>query len=264
MDIAALLGELRALRAQGDAPEMRTEGPSHTAWRAKADAILRRALGEASPTLAAFRSISFEADFWTGSPGEFDAYQRVFADGVARACALIDAAIYEVEIVVASESNVTLSKAMEPSGKVFVVHGRDDATKYQLLRVLDRATNLEAIVLHEQTNEGNTILEKLDHHARAADFAVVLVTADDEGRLRGGAESHLMPRGRQNVIFEAGMLIGLLGRRNVAIIVERDVERPSDLDGVVYIELDSAGAWKQQLAREISAAGHEIRFERIP
>jgi predicted nucleotide-binding protein len=62
------------------------------------------------------------------------------------------------------------------------------------------------IVLHEQINNGRTILEKFEQHAASAAYAVVLLTADDEGGARSVAERQV--RGRQNVIFELGFFFG--------------------------------------------------------
>jgi len=144
-----------------------------------------------------------------------------------------------------------------------VVHGHDDAHKHELMRLLDRAVELEAVVLHEQPNRGATILEKLERHAQAASFAIVLLTGDDEGRLRG-ADGPLNPRGRQNVILELGMFITLLGREHVVVLKDPDVEEPSDLSGLVYIPLDTAGAWRHDLLKELKAAGIKVDFNRIP
>jgi predicted nucleotide-binding protein len=43
--------------------------------------------------------------------------------------------------------------------KVFVVHGRDDAAKVNVARYIERL-DLEAIVLHEQPNDGKTLMAK--------------------------------------------------------------------------------------------------------
>ncbi len=48
-----------------------------------------------------------------------------------------------------------------------------------------------------------------------------------------------------------GFFYGLLGRDHVAVLYERGVEKPSDIDGLVYIELDKAGAWKTALLAEL-------------
>lgn len=50
-------------------------------------------------------------------------------------------------------------------GPIFVVHGHADALRHELVRVLERATDREVIVLHEQANAGRTILDKFEAHA---------------------------------------------------------------------------------------------------
>lgn len=148
------------------------------------------------------------------------------------------------------------------SRPTFVVHGHDRAALHEAVRVLERGTGREVIVLHEQANAGRTILEKFEDHVADVSFAVVLLTGDDEGGIRGGTNKQ--PRGRQNVIFELGFLFGKLGRRRVAVLLEENVEKPSDIDGLVYITFDEAGAWKQSLARELEAAGISADRSRIP
>ena len=61
-----------------------------------------------------------------------------------------------------------------------------------------------------------------------------------------------------------GAFVGLLGRRNVAILYGKDVELPSDLAGLVYIPLDLSKAWRMELLKEIEAAGIEVDRSRIP
>ena len=85
---------------------------------------------------------------------------------------------------------------------------------------------------------------------------MVLLTGDDEGRKQDDGE--LQPRGRQNVVFELGFFIGTPGRDHTAILYEPGVELPSDLRGLLYIELDAQGAWKLTLAKELKAAGINV------
>ena len=40
-------------------------------------------------------------------------------------------------------------------------------------------------------------------------------------------------------------------------------ELPSDYDGVLYKEFDSAGAWKVELFRELKAAGYEVDANKL-
>lgn len=156
----------------------------------------------------------------------------------------------------------TVGARRAADGPIFVVHGHDRAVLHEAVRVLERATAREVIVLHEQANAGRTILEKFENHAALTSFAVVLLTGDDEGGIRRSASMRV--RSRQNVIFELGFFFGKLGRRRVAVLLEGDIEKPSDLNGLVYIELDSTGAWKYTLARELEAADISVDRSRIP
>ena len=48
--------------------------------------------------------------------------------------------------------------------------------------------------------------------------------------------SHFQARARQNVVFEYGLFIGALGRDRVCCLLNKDTtERPSDIDGILYV-----------------------------
>ena len=137
------------------------------------------------------------------------------------------------------------------TNKVFVVHGHDNAAKHELARFLERV-ELEAVILHEQPNQGRTIIEKFIEHAGEVAFAVVLFTPDDLGGAQ--AASTQAARARQNVVFELGYFVGQLGRGRVCLLRKGDVEIPSDLYGVIYTELDENEGWKIALVKELKAA----------
>lgn len=140
---------------------------------------------------------------------------------------------------------------------VFIVHGRDNEAKQEVSRFIE-SLGLKAIVLHEQASGGKTIIEKIEHYANDADFALVLYTPCDLGR--GVSESNQSPRNRarQNVVFEHGYLMGHLGRENVCALKKGDIETPNDISGVVYVDLDAAGAWKAEVVRELRSCGYKI------
>lgn len=136
-----------------------------------------------------------------------------------------------------------------PGTSVFVVHGRNEHRKSEVARFLE-GLGLDAIILHEQPNAGRTVIEKFETYAGRAGFAVVVVTADDEGGL---ANTDVRgPRARQNVVFELGFFFGKLGRNRVCVLFESGVEKPSDIDGIVYLPFE--GEWKLALGRELKAA----------
>jgi predicted nucleotide-binding protein len=84
----------------------------------------------------------------------------------------------------------------------------------------------------------------------------VLLTADDLGGSRDAEK--MLGRARQNVIFELGFFFGTLGREFVAVLHEENVELPTDIHGLVYIPIDSQGAWRTKLAKELTDAGFQI------
>ncbi|AMD01601.1 TIR domain-containing protein [Halomonas chromatireducens] len=144
-------------------------------------------------------------------------------------------------------------------GNVFIVHGRDQALKEAVARFVAKI-GLNPIILHEQTNEGRTLIEKFEANA-SADFAIALFTPDDVGGLKSDTPS-LSNRARQNVLFEFGYFLGRLGRRHACALVQGEIELPSDYSGVVFIPVDSAGHWKFELLRELKAAGFSIDANR--
>jgi predicted nucleotide-binding protein len=153
-----------------------------------------------------------------------------------------DASVREIT---AGRENLAVSK------RVFVVHGHNNETKVIVARYLEKL-GLEPIILHEQPDSGNTVIEKFEIHS-AVSFAVVLLTADDLGAAKS-EQTALRPRARQNVVFELGYFVGRLSRRRVCALYSGDVEMPSDYHGVLYVPIDSQGAWKTKLAQEFVEA----------
>ena len=152
----------------------------------------------------------------------------------------------------AVHKNETLDKS-----KVFIVHGHDVEVKLEVARFIEKI-GLEPIILHEQVNDGMTVIEKIEKYSNVG-FGIVLYTPCDVGYAKG-KEQEKMTRARQNVVFEHGYLIGKLGRNNVCALVKESVETPNDISGIVYISLDSNGGWKIPLAKEMKSSGYEIDF----
>ena len=183
-----------------------------------------------------------------------DEFQPTIAKSKASSLALIGQAIRSLEEQLAESSAVAPSNYASlrpvPTRKVFVVHGRDNETKNEVARFLSKI-GLEEIILHERPNGGRHLLTKFQEESEGASFAVILMTPDDEGAIVG---QPAQKRARQNVVFELGFFVGKLGVGRVAALMKGDIEKPSDFDGVGYILLDAAGAWKSSLARELHHA----------
>lgn len=165
--------------------------------------------------------------------------------------------LFEERIADAPQAAAPLRYKGDPgnSRRVFVVHGRDEGTKEAVARYLAQL-DLDPIILHEQPNQGMTIIEKFESHADVA-FAVALFTPDDVG-YPADEPYKARPRARQNVVLELGFFAAALGRHRVCVLFKGEIEIPSDYTGVVYIPLDEAGAWRLLVAREIRGAGIDV------
>jgi predicted nucleotide-binding protein len=139
-------------------------------------------------------------------------------------------------------------------GSIFVVHGHK--RKDEVARFLEQIVSEKVVVLEEQPGRSRTIIEKFEDLGGDASFAVVLLTADDVGAAKE-KQNHLQPRARQNAVLELGFFIGRIGRENVTVLHEPEVELPSDYGGVEYVSF--AGDWKLKLMGELKAAGFEVK-----
>lgn len=157
-------------------------------------------------------------------------------------------------------AQATAPSARAHTNRAFIVHGHDDAARETVARFLERL-RIEAIILHEQATGGRTLMEKLEHYSDV-DFAVVLLTPDDLGAKKDDA-GKLQSRARQNVVLELGYFAGKLGRTHVCALYKGPLELPSDYVGVGYVQLDDAGGWRLQLAKELRAAGFDIDMNLI-
>ena len=175
-------------------------------------------------------------------------------------CFLASNGIIRAENLLANvEKDVTMNNEEKKLfNKCFLVHGRNDSKKLEVARFIEKDLKKEVIILHEQASRSKTIIEKIESHSDV-DFAVCLYTADDIGSINE-VNSNLKKRARQNVVFEAGYFIGKLGRENVIILMDSDVEKPSDNDGIIYLSFDNQ--WKDELRKEIKAIYSDKSSER--
>jgi len=154
-------------------------------------------------------------------------------------------------ILLSSLANFGIIKDV-PRPRSFIVHGHD---KTSLLELKDYLQNTlkwpEPVIIREQPNCGKTIIEKFEEHAGLIDWIFILVTPDDKAFDPKTNEEKR--RARQNVIFELGFFYGLIGRLEGRVVVLRkgDVELPSDIHGIAWINIDNG----------IHASGEEIRKE---
>jgi len=143
---------------------------------------------------------------------------------------------------------------------IFVVHGHNDELRKSVKQLLEDI-GCHPIILQDSPSYNKTLIEKLELYAKKVNYAVVLLTADDMGGPINKPENQ-NPRPRQNVIFELGLFVGKLERKNVFVLYEPGVEILSDYRGVMYIKIDIDGLWSKTLADELNASELSIDIDK--
>lgn len=164
-----------------------------------------------------------------------------------------------------------IAKSEDNSRRVFVVHGRNIKARDALFIFL-RSINLKPFDLVEvipKTGKGTPYIgEVLAKAFSLANAVIVLMTPDDEGRLREpyvlsedeNFEKELTPQARPNVLFEAGMALG----KNPAltILIELGKLRPfSDISGRHLVKLDDTIEKRRDLANRLKSLGCQISLK---
>lgn len=233
------------------------------AWERKVRAFLDQNLPGTSSGLK--RKLNHPVMTMRRGESDFSVFQRYKGDP---AMAFIESLILDIKNdelhipckteVAGNEPAKAKTKALR-SSRVFIVHGHDEVLKEKTARFVEKL-GYEAVILHEQASQGKTIIEKIEAHSDVG-FAIVLYSPDDLGNAKVGAGAGLLnSRARQNVVFEHGYLMAKLGRSHVAALVTDQVEFPSDVSGVVYIESHN---WQIDLAKEMKAAGYDIDYNKV-
>lgn len=151
------------------------------------------------------------------------------------------------------------------NNKVFVVYGHDTTSRTQLEAML-RRWDLEPLILDQLPSQGNTIIEKLEEYTKQVEFGIVLATPDDIGYSEKDGEDKKKYRVRQNVVLELGMLLASIGRQRVAILLKtkEDFERPSDIDGLIYIPFSTnVEETKLSLAKEMEKHKYKLDISKL-
>lgn len=100
----------------------------------------------------------------------------------------------------------------------------------------------------------DSLLQKL----RNSEFAVLIFARDDLIKLR----ERQLDITRDNVVFELGLAMGVLGRERTAILVPQnsgDFRIPSDLDGIVHATYDAQRGEENWKAATATACGEILK-----
>jgi predicted nucleotide-binding protein len=141
----------------------------------------------------------------------------------------------------------------------------------ELARMLE-GLHLKVVILSEQPEKGRTVIEKLEQETMDIGYAFVILTPDDVGmesvnydkaksEKRKLQDVGLRYRARQNVVLELGYFVGKIGRRRVYCLYKGDIERPSDIHGVIFKRFEkSISECYEAIIKELSAVGYDIKI----
>ena len=225
------------------------ESPEFKVWKNQTERLIVKHCGAESIEHTQFKKIRFAPAMYSNVV-VYDDSAKKFKNGLITAKGLLESFFEEWEEDEIMDKNID-------NKKIFIVHGHDEGLKYRIARMLD-VIGLEPIILHEQASTSKTIIEKIEKYGSEASAAIVLITPDDVGNVK--TEDEMKLRARQNVIFEAGFFMGLLGReRTLLILSDPSIEKPGDLDGVVYTESDA----DRQILKELKAMGFKFDANKL-
>lgn len=111
--------------------------------------------------------------------------------------------------------------------KIFIGHGKNNQWR-DLKDHLQDKHNFEIIAYETGARAGYTITEVLDEMSSRASFALLVLTAEDNG-IDG------INRARENVIHEVGLFQGKLGFKKAIIILEEGCNEFTNISGVQQI-----------------------------
>ena len=164
-------------------------------------------------------------------------------------------------------------KATEPrrGTSVFVVHGRNEQLRKALFAFL-RSVGLNPIewrhAIKLTGKPSPFVAEILDAAFREAVAVVVLLTPDDDARLRAAFvrssdpdyEKRLAGQARPNVLFEAGLAFGRNPDQTVLVQVG-DVKPFSDIAGRHLVRLTNSTETRQEFVTKLANAGCNVQTD---
>ncbi len=221
--------------------------------------FIRRTFGESHNYYKEFDDIGFPSEYFYGE----EEFKRDWTLNSQRVFNLLEAMSKEIEVFGLSKVTDDARADHPILKRVFISHGHD-AEMREDTQAFIKQVGLEPVTLEDSPSEGRTVIEKLEHYSNVP-FAVILFSPDDLAYSGRELPSEAKPRARQNVVLELGYFLAKIGRSNVLVLqrMSEGFEKPSVIDGVMYVSYDESGKWKSSLAVELQARGHDIDVSQL-
>ena len=183
-----------------------------------------------------------------------------------------ETAMMSAEMPATGDKSATFGEQRER--QVFVVYGRDRKFHAEVCLFL-RSLKLDPLEWNrivEATGKGApTIFEIIEKGFSMAGAAVVLLTPDDEARLRPhfhqehdpSYEKELTPQPRPNVLFEAGLAMAKF-RDKTIFVRAGHVRQFSDISGMHLLDLNNDVGSRDHFAKRLEACGLKVEHPSPP
>jgi CRP/FNR family cyclic AMP-dependent transcriptional regulator len=153
-----------------------------------------------------------------------------------------------IELVSRMRQRASMLRAPNPEPRVFIGSSLEGIAIAQ--EIQSGLANLRAIVQLWSQNVFSAsagTMEALEHQTAEADFAVLVLSADDIAIVRD--RPHAVAR--DNVVFELGLFTGALGRHRTYMVMPReaDIKVPTDMLGITALMFTPPAEVKDLAAR---------------
>jgi len=121
--------------------------------------------------------------------------------------------------------------------KLFIASSSDGLSYASALKVL-LSDEFEVVLWNETFRQNTSAFDNLVNTVHDYDYALFLFTPDDARLSR--ETNTIIPR--DNVVFEAGLFLGALGRQRIFLLAKEGVQLPSDYLGITHISFTDAAS----------------------
>ncbi len=210
-------------------PSFSQSSPDFQQWLKDANEGIGVVFGRYSHWLAEFNEIEYYEKM-SALLGDERANESNFWKGLDQAQSLLESMIEDVEVERAEVTiGTTAKKSNSREGKpcVFIGHGRSPLWA-RLKLFLQEELGLRTECYESESRVGESIVPILEGMLEKADFAVLILTAEDETATGS-------MRARQNVVHEVGLFQSKLGFKRAILLKQDGVEDFTNIAGLQYI-----------------------------
>lgn len=164
--------------------------------------------------------------------GKAEDLEREYLKGLDKSKALLNSMLREIEeqpdadVAVQKYKKLRIPAQIRAKQRVFIGHGQSPLWA-RLQVYLEKELDLETLIYESESRVGKSIVPILEQMLSVANFAVLILTAEDE------TVSGI--RARQNVVHEAGLFQGRLGFDKAILLIQEGLEEFSNVAGLQYI-----------------------------